>query len=86
MYALRARKFRKYYEKGTPITNPIDIVYQIINDTVGDIKREDIIREFEKNPNTENLDISGVVSGALSTLVSNGKIERTQHGYYTTKP
>ena len=43
-----ARKFRKYYEKGTPITNPIDIVYQIINDTVGDIKEKILSGNLKK--------------------------------------
>lgn len=58
------------------------IVYEILKSNGGEMKREEIIREFERKVKCEDLELDNEVTSALKNLLQYGKIERTRHGYY----
>lgn len=76
-----ARSYSEFLETGV-FPHRDETVLAVMKTAGCELKREEIIKRFQVEMACEDLDVDEIVSGALTSLVKNIKIERTRTGYY----
>ena len=77
---LRAGELREAIETGKMISEPY-IIHEILHNK-GEMKREEIISELAIRLNCDTATAAQVFDEHRNKLISDHKIDRTQHGYY----
>lgn len=77
-----ARVMNNYLESGIQVQQPVDIVFDILLKSSEALKREEIIKSFQKRQQCEDLYVDDIVSSALAQLEKKEKIVRLSQGIY----